>query len=83
METIIVEMLLASTGESIEFMLPAHVPLSSLLDDVAQLIEQLNLAVAFDRENIILFDLDRSLLMQPEWTPAQNGLHDSSRLMIL
>ena len=83
METIIVELMLAATGEYIEFMLPAHVPLGSLMDDMAQLIERLNMSVAFDREDIILFDLDRSIVMQPEWTPAQNGLHDSSRLMIL
>ena len=83
MESIIIELVLGNTGETVEFMLPAHVSLSSLVQDIARLIEQLNMSVAFDKENIVLFDLDRAVVLQHDWTLAQNGLHDSSRLMIL
>lgn len=83
MESIIIEITLGNTDEVVEFMLPAHVPVSSLLPDIAQLIEQVNLSVAFDRQTIVLFDLDRSILLQHDWTLSQNGIRDSSRLMIL
>ncbi|MBE5796767.1 MAG: hypothetical protein E7327_05235 [Clostridiales bacterium] len=83
METIIIEITLGNTGDVAEFMLPAHVPIRSLTQDIAQLVEQVNLSVAFDRESIVLFDLDRSILLQQDWTLAQNGVRDSSRLMIL
>lgn len=83
METIIIEILLGSTGDVEEFMLPAHVPLISLLQDMALLIEQMNPQVAFDRNSLILYDASRHTLLQPAWTLAQNGVHDGSRLMIL
>lgn len=83
METIIIEIVLGSTGDVEEFMLPAHVPLASLLQDIALLIEQMNPQVAFDRKALILYDTERQALLQPAWTLAQNGVRDGSRLMIL
>lgn len=83
METIIIEIVLGSTGDVEEFMLPAHVPLSSLLQDIALLIEQMNTQVAFDRGSLILYDTRQQTLLQPSWTLAQNGVQDGSRLMIL
>lgn len=83
METIIIEIVLGCTGEIEEFMLPAHVPLVSLLQDIAMLIEQVDPNAAFDKDHLLLYDLDHSALLQSEWTLAQNGVRDGSRLMIL
>lgn len=83
MESIIIEIIPGSTGEHIDFMLPAHVPLSSLIDDIARFIEQVNQLIMFDKENLTLIDTDNGQVLCLEWTLAQNGIRDGSTLMIL
>lgn len=83
MESIIIEIVLGCTGEEMEFMLPAHVQLGSLVQDIARLIEQMNLSIAFDRDNLVLYDIEQQTLMHYDWTLAQNGVRDGSKLMIL
>ena len=83
MESIIIEIVLGNTGQCVEFMLPAHVPISSLVQDIARLIEQVHLTVAFDKDAIALLDMEKGNLLCMEWTFAQNKVLDGSRLMIL
>lgn len=83
METIIVEIILGSTREHVDFMLPAHVPLCSLTDDIVRLIEQTNQLIMFDKDNLTLIDTGSGEVLRPEWTLAQNGIRDGSTLMIL
>lgn len=83
METIIVEITLGCTGEVLEFMLPAHIPVASLTEDMALLIEQQRPGVAFDKAAVVLFDLDKQHVLNVDWTLAQNDLRDSSRLLML
>lgn len=83
METIIIEIMLGNNGEVVEFMLPAHVPLGALLQDIVAMIEQVNQTVAFDKNSIVLVDIEHNNLLRPDWTLAQNQVHDGSRLMIL
>ncbi len=83
MESIIIEIILGSMGEHVDFMLPAHVPLCSLMDDIARLIEQMNQLIMFDKDNLTLIDTNNGQVLRPEWTLAQNGIRDGSTLMIL
>lgn len=83
METIIVEILLGMVGETLEFMLPAHIQLGSLMDDIIRLTEQVNQNVMLDRERAILYDISRGSVLYPEWTLAQNNVQDGNRLVLI
>lgn len=83
MESIIVEIVLGNNDEIVEFMLPAHIPLDSLVPDIVRLIEQVKLQITFDKECVVLFDVEQEFTLKPEWTLAQNGVKDGSRLIIL
>lgn len=83
MESVIIEFVLGCTNETIEFMLPAHVPLATLVQDIVLLIEQTKPTVSFGKNDIVLYDLEQQTIMHADWTLAQNGVHDGSKLMIL
>lgn len=83
METIIVEILLGITGEVVEFMLPAHVPLASLMSGILRLVEQVHQNVSFDAATVMLYDAKQALPLEPAWTLAQSGIRDGSQLVLL
>ena len=83
MDTIIVEICIAVTGRVVDFVLPAHVPVRALLNDIIALVEQAFAHIAVDDEQPLLYDRDRAALIPPEMTLAQAGIHDSSQLLLL
>ena len=83
METIIVEITAAALEESADFLLPAHVPVASLLPEIIRLVEQVHIGVAIDSEHPMLFDRERSVLLSPDETLAQAGLHFGHPLLLI
>lgn len=83
MESIIVEIVLGNTDEVVEFMLPAHITVKALIPDIIRLIEQVKLQVAFDKDCVVLFDTEQEVTLKEDWTLAQNGIKDGSRMIIL
>lgn len=83
METMIVELTVGATDVTCEFMLPAHVSLAALTQNIVQLLEQVYQYVAVDRENTVVYDLEQHCALLPEWTLAQSGVRDGSSLIIL
>ncbi len=83
METIIVELCIGATGKEADFMLPAHIPVSSLIKDLAGLIEQAFQNVTFAEEEVNLFDMVSQRMIPPTYTLAQANIGDGHRLMIV
>lgn len=83
METIIVEICIASTGMVADFMLPAHVQLSKLIGELARLIEQHFQETSFAKEAPMLCDMATRQFLPENQTLAQAGIRDGHRLMIV
>lgn len=83
MDTIIVEIRIAVTGRVVDFVLPAHVPVRALLNDMIALVEQAFVHIVVDDELPLLYDQDKAALIPLDLTLAQAGIRDSSRLLLL
>lgn len=83
MESIIIQIILGCTGDSADFMLPAHVPVSALLDDIARLAEQVYPTAAFDPKALVLVDMQSGNVLPREWTLSQSRVEDGGKLMLL
>ena len=83
METIIVEICIASTGTVADFMLPAHVQVSKLIGELARLIEQYYQETTFASETPMLCDMNTRRYVPENQTLAQAGIRDGHRLMIV
>lgn len=83
METIIVEILIGTTGNISDFVLPAHVPVDALIPEIRKLVEQVFPYVAFDEEAPMLCDRDKGTIIPAGMTLAQAGIRDSSRLLLV
>ncbi len=83
MENIIVEICLAATGEIIDFMLPAHVPASALVEEITRMVMQLHQELCYQEKQTILYDLSRGAEVCADGTLAQQQVRDGTRLLLV
>lgn len=83
METVIVEITITATGDKLDFMLPAHVPLEQIIGELIRKLEQYMPSVMIDKENPVLYIQDTTKQISPEQTLAQAGIQDGSRLVLV
>lgn len=81
MENIIVEIALAANGETVDFMLPAHVPVQNLMKELTQVVEQVYQQIATNQPLLINQSLQQ--IIPPNQTLAQAGVRDGQRLMLV
>lgn len=82
METIIVEICIAATGNVSDFMLPAHVQISSLIQELVRLVEQAYQEITYGEEPPVLCNLTDGGVIAGNLTLAQAGVRDGHRLML-
>ena len=82
METIIVGIILGPLEETVESILPAHVPIASLMDEIIRQIRLVYWNVEYD-SSAVLYSVERQQLLQPQWTLAQCGIQESSTLILI
>lgn len=83
METIIVEICIGITGSVSDFVLPAHVPVESLVGEIIKLVEQAFPWITYDKEQPLLCDSEKGCVIPGHLTLAQAGIRDSSRLLLV
>lgn len=83
METIIVEICIGITGNVSDFVLPAHVPVQTLICELIKLIEQVFPYITFDHETPILYEMEKGWPIPLHQSLAQAGVRDSSRLLLV
>ncbi len=83
METIIVEIAISSTAIVSDFMLPAHVPVRSLVEELIKLVEQVYQEITFEGETALLCSLTDQCVLPGNLTLAQCGVRDSHRLLLV
>lgn len=83
METIILEITISATGETLDFMLPAHVRLSAMMEEIIRKLENLLPSIMIDPEHPMLYNPETSKLVLPSQTLAEAGLQDGSRLVLV
>ncbi len=83
METIIVEICIGITGCVSDFVLPAHVPVESLISEIIKLVEQAFPWLTFDKQMPLLCDSEKGRVIPGHLTLAQAGICDSSRLLLV
>lgn len=82
METIIVNITLGALGKTVEFILPAHVPIQNLMDSILRQVGLTFWNVAYD-DSAMLYSLEDRKPLQPQWTLAQCGVHERAALMLI
>lgn len=83
METIIVEIELGISGERYEFMLPAHVPIAAILEDIIGKLERYQPSVLIDKRAPMLLLPQTGRIVSLENTLAQEGLRDGGKLRLI
>lgn len=82
METIIVNITLGALGKTVEFILPAHVPIQSLMDGILRRVSLTFWNAAYD-ETALLYSMEDRKPLQPQWTLAQCGVYERAALMLI
>ena len=82
-ETIITEVCIGITGAVCDFVLPAHVPIGTLITDLVVLAEQAFPGLRMDTQNPMLLDAERTVPLCAQLTLAQAGIRDGSRLIFI
>ena len=83
METIIVEVSLPSINHRYDFALPAGIRVHEIIDEMVRALTQTGQNIAFDAAGVLLCDMENGLVLPADGSPAELGLHDGSRLLLL
>ena len=83
METIIVEICIGANGEIADFILPAHVKVSSLVGELVRLVEQAYQEITFGEEPPVLYCLTSGTEISASTTLASAGVRDGYRLLLV
>lgn len=83
METIIVELTISATGDILDFMLPAHVKLDAMMEEMIRKLENYLPGIMIDRDHPLLYNQETKRLIPANQTLAQSGLQDGSRLVLV
>lgn len=83
MQSIIVEVYVPALTISFDFRLPATGKIGDLTQEMINVLERTQQNIRFDREQPMLCDRDRGIVLKREDTVAEAGLRDSAQLMLL
>lgn len=83
METIIVEINIAASDENVEFILPAHVKIESLLPEIIRLVEQTHQELQYDPIHTMLCDTRSQKMLSSGITLAQAGIRQGYKLLLV
>lgn len=82
MNTIVVEVCLSATNDTIEFLLPLDRPLSELLAEMVKQIVTVKKNIRFAEKVPLVCDLDRHVLLDSSHTLAQANVSNGTRLLL-
>lgn len=82
METMIVEVCLGVLDEIVQFILPAHVPIGTLKENMIRQIKLVYWNVDYD-ENTKLYSQDSQQILAEECTLSQCGIHEGSVITLI
>ena len=83
MEIIVIELLVGALEKTLDFMVPAQVPVSSVIPEIIRLVEQTNIGISIDAERPMLFDLERGVPLLPQESLAQANIHYGHSLLLI
>ncbi|MGI6689377.1 MAG: hypothetical protein GX916_02380 [Clostridiales bacterium] len=83
METVIVELTISAAGETVDLMLPAHVPLDAIMGELIRKLEQYMPSVMIDKEYPMLYNPETLKVLPRSGTLAAAGIHDGASLVIV
>lgn len=83
METVIVELTISATGDKVDFMLSAHVPLDQFLGEMIRKLEQYMPSVMIDKEYPMVYNQETSKVLSHAHSLASAGIQDGSRLVLV
>ena len=82
MQTIIVEIFVPATSTSFDFRLPSTGRIGDITNEVIRILETTQQNLLFDKENPVLCDRGRDIILNPAATVAEAGLRDGARLIL-
>lgn len=83
MESIIVEIYIPATSTSFDFRLPSTGRVKDIIAEVIRILEATQQNLEFDRDQSVLCDRDRKIILEPEYTVTEAGLQDGCRLILV
>ena len=83
METIIVEIYFPTINQKHDFVLPAHIPIGSILQELIIAVEDSAKNLLIDNKHPVLCDMISRRPLALEQTLSQAGIRDSHQLMLL
>lgn len=83
MEIIVIELIIGALEKTLDFMVPAHVPVQAILPGIIRLVEQTNMGITIDPVHPMLFDMERSQPLRPQETLAQAKIHYGHLLLLI
>ena len=82
MDTVIVELYLPGVNQSRDFVLPAHIPVGNLLDDLIEA-ARMGTGSQIDKLHPCLVDMGKKRPLPYQKTLSECGIRDSSKLMLV
>lgn len=83
MQTIIVEIYIPATSARFDFRLPSSGRIGDIMAEITRVLEATQQNLQLDREQPMLCDQDRGLVLDRNDTVAEAGLRDGSRLILV
>lgn len=83
METVIVEITISLTGDTVDFMLPAQIPLHAFMGEMIRKLEQFNPSVMLDKVNPVLYNRENSKILAMDQSLAAAGIQDGAKLTLV
>lgn len=83
MQSIIVEIFVPATSAKFDFRLPSTGRIGDIVSEVIRILETTQQNLLFDKEQPMLCDQERGMVLKNQDTVAEAGLQDGSRLMLV
>ena len=83
MQTIIVEIFVPATSASFDFRLPSTGRIGDITSEVIRILETTQQNLLFDKEQPVLCDRERDVILKPRDTVAEAGLRDGAQLILV
>ncbi len=82
MQSIIVEIHVPATSASFDFRLPSTGKIGDIVTEIIRILETTQQNLLFDREQPMLCDCERGIVLKRHETVAEAGLQDGAKLML-
>lgn len=83
MQAIIVEIYVPAISASFDFRLPSTGRIGDIVGEVVRILETTQQNLLFDKEQPMLCDQERGIVLKNQGTVAEVGLQDGSRLLLV